>query len=29
MVEFAIALPILLMLLYGILETSRLLFIYS
>ena len=29
MVEFAIALPILLMLLYGILEAGRLLFIYS
>jgi len=29
MVEFAIALPILLMLLYGILETGRLLFLYS
>jgi len=29
MVEFAIALPILLLLLYGILETGRLLFIYS
>ena len=29
MVEFAIALPILLMLLYGMLEAGRLLFIYS
>src|SRR6266496_3338766 len=29
MVEFAIALPILLLLLYGLLETGRLLFIYS
>src|SRR5215212_3180976 len=29
MVEFAIVLPILLLLLYGILETGRLLFIYS
>ena len=29
MAEFAIALPILLMLLYGLLETGRLLFIYS
>ena len=29
MVEFAIALPILLMLLYGLLETGRLLFLYS
>src|ERR687898_3659473 len=29
MVEFAIALPILLLLLYGILEAGRLLFIYS
>jgi len=29
MVEFAIALPILLMLLYGILEAGRLLFLYS
>ena len=29
MVEFAIALPILLLLLYGILETGRLLFLYS
>src|SRR5215207_8136248 len=29
MVEFAIALPILLMLLYGILEAGRFLFIYS
>jgi hypothetical protein len=29
MVEFAIVLPILLMLLYGILETGRLMFIYS
>ncbi len=29
MVEFAIALPVLLMLLYGIIETGRLLFIYS
>ena len=28
MVEFAIALPILLMLLYGILEAGRLLFLY-
>jgi Flp pilus assembly protein TadG len=29
MVEFAIVLPILLLLLYGILEAGRLLFIYS
>ena len=29
MVEFALALPILLLLLYGILEAGRLLFIYS
>ena len=29
MVEFALVLPILLMLLYGILEAGRLLFIYS
>ena len=29
MVEFAIALPILLMLLYGILEAGRLMFLYS
>src|SRR5512134_1705578 len=29
MVEFAIVLPILLLLLYGLLETGRLLFIYS
>src|SRR5574338_698689 len=29
MVEFAIALPILLLLLYGILEAGRLLFVYS
>ncbi len=29
MVEFAIALPVLLMLLYGILETGRLVFLYS
>ena len=29
MVEFAIALPVLLLLLYGILEAGRLLFLYS
>ena len=29
MVEFALVLPLLLMLLYGILEAGRLLFIYS
>ena len=29
MVEFAIALPVLLLLLYGILEAGRLLFVYS
>ena len=29
MVEFALALPLLLLLLYGILETGRLLFMYS
>ena len=29
MVEFAIALPVLLLLLFGILETGRFLFIYS
>src|ERR1044072_5481410 len=29
MVEFAIVLPLLLLLLYGLLETGRLLFIYS